>query len=137
MEAETGRITPDPRTVQALAARLQERFDTLRERIRQRLIASDEQSYIELAGRVADPGDQSVAYLLRDLDYGLIDNELAELAAVERALWRVREGRYGVCIDCGGPVETERLLIEPEAERCSQCQAKYDHEHGKDRPPRL
>ena len=45
---------------------------------------------------------------------------------VERALERLREGRYGLCEDCDGEIGSERLLCRPEATRCMECQRRYE-----------
>jgi len=44
-----------------------------------------------------------------------------ELQDVEDALARIEAGTYGVCIDCGGPVPTERLEVRPQAARDIAC----------------
>lgn len=46
----------------------------------------------------------------------------AALRDVQAALWRMEEGRYGVCVACGRPVEMIRLEILPQAARCMPCQ---------------
>jgi DnaK suppressor protein len=43
------------------------------------------------------------------------------LAAVDRALERMAEGSYGVCLRCGGPIATARLDARPDAEHCIDC----------------
>jgi Prokaryotic dksA/traR C4-type zinc finger len=42
-----------------------------------------------------------------------------ELEAVDAALRRLDEDRYGLCEVCGGPVEESRLELEPLAPRCA------------------
>ena len=36
------------------------------------------------------------------------------------------EGKYGLCEDCGAPIEPERLRFLPDATRCVSCQAAAD-----------
>ncbi|MGH7904764.1 MAG: TraR/DksA family transcriptional regulator [Candidatus Dormibacteraceae bacterium] len=45
---------------------------------------------------------------------------------VERALERLREGKYGFCEDCGDAIAAERLRFRPEATRCVACQSRCD-----------
>jgi RNA polymerase-binding transcription factor DksA len=47
-----------------------------------------------------------------------VDRRIAEL---KEALDRVREGTYGVCQSCGGPINPERLEILPTASLCMRC----------------
>ncbi len=44
-----------------------------------------------------------------------------ELAEVEAALMRIQEGRYGTCLNCGGPMGLQRLRAIPEARYCVAC----------------
>ena len=47
-----------------------------------------------------------------------------DLQKIERALKRVKEGKYGICIVCGNKIKPERLRIYPEAEHCMNCHRK-------------
>ena len=40
---------------------------------------------------------------------------------VVAALWRMDEGGYGRCTECGGAVEIERLEILPQTATCLPC----------------
>jgi DnaK suppressor protein len=84
------------------------------------------ESYAELAGGVADEGDEAVADLLADIDNAELSRDLAELRALEAALERIAGGRYGSCIDCGKDVDFERLKAEPGALRCIDCQRVHE-----------
>ena len=42
--------------------------------------------------------------------------------AVERALARIDDGTYGLCVRCGVPIDVERLLALPRVECCIDCQ---------------
>jgi RNA polymerase-binding transcription factor DksA len=44
-----------------------------------------------------------------------------ELADIEAALMRIQEGRYGTCLNCGGPMGLQRLRAIPEARYCVAC----------------
>ena len=47
------------------------------------------------------------------------------LEDVERALAKVSEDRYGVCEDCGQPIDPLRLEAKPAARYCMNCAAKH------------
>ena len=51
-----------------------------------------------------------------------------ELRAVEKALQRVTEGKYGVCTHCGQDIEKERLKVRPESTSCVSCKKTIKHE---------
>jgi DnaK suppressor protein len=48
--------------------------------------------------------------------------ESRELAAIDDALTRMREGRYGVCEGCGENISLARLQALPDATYCIRCQ---------------
>lgn len=44
-----------------------------------------------------------------------------EIASVRRALARIDEGSYGICVRCGEDIAPARLAVRPEAALCIQC----------------
>jgi RNA polymerase-binding transcription factor len=48
-----------------------------------------------------------------------------ELADIDAALQRIREGRYGFCLSCGGPMGLQRLRAIPEARYCLGCSGTH------------
>lgn len=112
--------------INAFRQRLEERSSQLREEIRQELLKYDDEQYLELAGKVHDSEEESVADLLVDLNLADIDRHVQEMRAVEAALLRIGTGRYGVCSECNGPIAVERLQVQPAAQRCLNCQALYE-----------
>jgi RNA polymerase-binding transcription factor DksA len=44
-----------------------------------------------------------------------------ELVEIDAALARIAEGRYGTCLNCGGPMGLQRLRAIPEARYCVAC----------------
>jgi DnaK suppressor protein len=49
------------------------------------------------------------------------DAQRRELADIDEALARIREGRYGTCLACGGPLGLQRIRAIPEARYCLSC----------------
>jgi DnaK suppressor protein len=62
----------------------------------------------------------------REVDMALSEIDTQELAAVGRALARVHEEDYGLCVDCGGGIPFDRLKVEPQALRCVACESKRE-----------
>jgi len=50
-----------------------------------------------------------------------------ELEEIDAALQRIREGRYGNCLNCGGPMGLQRLRAIPEARYCLACSGHAAH----------
>lgn len=117
-------ITPEQ--TKHLKQRLQQRYNALRNEIRDILLKSEEQHYIDLAGTVHDSGEESVADLLADLGIAAVDRHVTELRAIEAALQRINMGSYAMCSDCGGEITYARLNSYPTAVRCVSCQTQRE-----------
>jgi DnaK suppressor protein len=48
------------------------------------------------------------------------------LYAVEHALTRMDEGVYGLCCDCGQPIDPARLRAIPYARYCMDCTVRHE-----------
>lgn len=46
------------------------------------------------------------------------------LIQVHKALTRIKIGKYGTCEKCGKMIDTDRLMIMPEAALCAKCAKK-------------
>jgi len=108
---------------------LRERHQDLRVEVHRSLMESEDTQFQSLAGRVHDPGEESVADLIHDLNIRQVDHLVQELYAVESALGRLRNGTYGVCIDCGSEIQLDRLKVVPTAIRCVHCQRRQENEY--------
>ena len=112
------------RTLQKL---LQAQRSSFLEEAEAELKLVQEQSVADLAGEVADPGDESVAILLTDLNNAMAERHVDEIGAIDRALAQIRDDDFGSCTDCGGDIPYERLKAFPTATRCTACQTKREH----------
>jgi DnaK suppressor protein len=99
------------------AARARQLLARERERIEQ-AIASLEDTDHETSGTQCEPGERGSEELYqRELDEGLSEDLVEQLAAVERAEQRLAAGTYGLSIESGKPIPDERLEALPAAER--------------------
>jgi RNA polymerase-binding protein DksA len=62
----------------------------------------------------------------QDRDLGLAEGERRDIEAIDRALERLDQGRYGVCESCNESIGRERLTAVPYATRCIDCQRAQD-----------
>jgi DnaK suppressor protein len=97
----------------------------VRERIEKALAEQAGENDGELASldQLADQGSELYA---DEIEAGLRDRLLNELAAVERAEARLAEGTYGLSIESGEPIPDERLEAVPTAERTAGEQARFE-----------
>jgi RNA polymerase-binding transcription factor DksA len=116
---------------------LDKRNRELREEIRALLLQSDAEHHRDLAGAVADIGDESVANLLADLDAAFIDRHVRDVRDVENARQRLAARTYGVCVRCGQGIGYERLAVYPTAIRCFACEARHEKTYAHEDTPTL
>jgi len=105
---------------------LEDRFYELREEISQELVKSDDEHYQELAGRVHDLEEESVADLLVDLNLASVDRHIQEIRDIDEALMRIAKGSYGICVDTGEEIELDRLRANPTAKRTRRAQEMHE-----------
>ena len=113
----------------SLQAAMRARQTQLREEIRQALIKSDSEHYLQIADSVRELEDESFADLIVDVGLAEIDRDLDELRAIDAALLRMAEGSYGFCEACDRPIDIRRLNLTPQALRCIDCQTIFERTH--------
>src|SRR5689334_13947141 len=80
---------------------LERRASELREDIVRELRKYGDERLTALADNVADSAELSIADVIGDVYLAEIDRDVRELDDVEKAVARIRAGKYGLCIDCG------------------------------------
>jgi len=75
------------------------------------------------AGGADDEHDPEGATLAFERQHtaALLERAREQLAAIEAALERLRNGRYGLCDRCGQPIGADRLAARPAALTCIGC----------------
>ena len=56
-------------------------------------------------------------------EFGQVGEE--ELRAIDAAVDRIAEGKYGHCVTCGEPISIERLKAVPHTPFCKDCAASH------------
>lgn len=79
----------------------------------------------ESAGDVVDAALDSVQ---DEISSQLAEVESRELARIENALQRMRDGQYGICEGCGNNIPLARLNALPYATLCIKCQREAERE---------
>lgn len=123
--------------LETLKKQLQQKKAMLWEEVRVELERSGDQKYADLAGVAPDPGEESVAAMLVDMDAAIVDRQVHEIRDIEDALARIADGSYGTCIDCGTDIDFARLQAYPTALRCIRCQDQYEKTHASEGKPTL
>jgi len=47
-----------------------------------------------------------------------------DIKNIDSALLKIKNNYYGICGECGGPIERDRLIIIPESPFCIDCAKK-------------
>ena len=122
---------------QELRTAIDERRAALIDELREDIARVRKDRFEDLAGAAPDPGDESVATLIADLDRADAGRDFMELRGLEAARTRMGDGSYGVCADCGVEIGIERLRANPAAVRCIDCQSMHEKTHNGVNAPTL
>lgn len=74
----------------------------------------------------ADQMDEIQYALERDLAIHNVEHDFALLRDIRAAQGRIRDGSYGICIQCEDAISPKRLAALPWAARCINCQEAAD-----------
>jgi DnaK suppressor protein len=91
----------------------------------------DENSRFQV-GNISDILDKAKVSLDLELNYQVLHQKNERLKLIEESLMRLEDGNYGICSDCGEPIDENRLAIMPFAIYCVDCQKL--HEIGQETP---
>lgn len=107
-----------------LLEQLREHDDNVRE---------DQADALEIADDgVKDSLDMSMQDVNQEIALRLGERESQMVADIDQALLRIEEGTYGVCIECGKPIDERRLEAMPTARYDAACQAAIEARQGTD-----
>lgn len=70
--------------------------------------------------------DDAAAETQRQADVTHLNRSATALRDIESALRRIDDGEYGLCLDCGEPIDLRRLHAHPAALRCARCQDRAE-----------
>ena len=95
-----------------------------------RRVAALEREFVQLAeaasaGGTDDEHDPEGATLAFERQHtaALLEQAREQVAAIDAALARLAQGRYGRCDRCGQPIGEDRLAARPAALTCVRCAA--------------
>ncbi|MFA5513620.1 MAG: TraR/DksA family transcriptional regulator [Sphaerochaetaceae bacterium] len=105
-------------------AEMEQQLLQLRNDILESIAAEDEdfRAMINSMG-AKDLGDIAADDIASKKMEALNQHAANRLKSVEAALTRLRNGRYGVCLQCGAPIPEERLRAIPYAVLCIKCKS--------------
>jgi RNA polymerase-binding transcription factor len=94
-------------------------------------IRDDQAAALELSDDgVKDSSDLSVMDVNKEMALRLGERESQMVADIDQALFRIKEGSYGICARCGKPIDERRLEAIPTARYDADCQAAIESANG-------
>jgi RNA polymerase-binding transcription factor len=124
--------------LETLRRRLDGRHRALLRETRDEVQHTEQRQYAEVVDRAPiDEGDQSVSIELADLNMEMMNRHIREIREIEAANAHIDAGGYGTCVECGRDIGFERLLAQPTALRCRDCQEQWENTHQHDGPPKI
>ena len=79
------------------------------------------QTSMETNTRQGDLADQATGTSEVHIQLKVKQTDAKILQAIEEALWRMEQGTYGACRDCGEPIAPARLEAIPWTRVCISC----------------
>jgi DnaK suppressor protein len=120
-------LTPTQRAT--LSARLDARETELHAQVRTVNEEAAETPSREPHLQVGDLGERGEERIREAVRYAEKERDIQELRQIADARERLRDGSYGLCIDCGTAIPFARLEALPFSERCVPCQEAFEATH--------
>jgi len=99
-------------------AKLRDEFTSTVNTIKERLADPQGQGGGEINMVDQHPADVATETADRELDLSRVAMFEARLRQIDDAFDRLRQGSYGICVDCGQPIPDDRLRLVPDTPYC-------------------
>ena len=111
-----------------------EALQVLLERQRKDILANGKTLRVDFnvsKDELLDEGDSASHDIEQGMKMRLGNRESLYFRKIEEALLRIREGTYGLCMECGGRISAKRLEARPTAELCIECKEAAENAETK------
>lgn len=127
-----------PSQIDQLVTKLKKDYQSLLIEVRDELENKGVQHRIDLLNsEPGDSGDEAMANALADFNITIVDRQVQWVRDIEATFKRIKDGEFGVCIDCGDSIPFNRLQAYPTAKRCIGCQEKREKQYAQEGHPRM
>lgn len=102
--------------------------ELLRQRVRELVddITHTVEGMHEQRAVFADPLDRALLESNRNFQLRLRDRERKLFKKIQEAMQRLDAGTFGLCEECGEPIELERLRARPVTTLCIDCKEEQE-----------
>ena len=108
------------------ADKIRRRLLSKRDELLQDLAKNREVSDETVDESAQDMADRATSAYTKEFAYSLSESDRKTLVLIDEALARLDAGTYGVCANCGAPVQEKRIEAVPWARFCLDCQELQD-----------
>ncbi len=77
-----------------------------------------------------EDGDLAAVATETDIDNAIAGQQRRELAEIDIALGKIKDGTYGICEMCEEPIGKARLQVKSFARYCISCREIIEKEHA-------
>ena len=117
-------VTMDKKRLEYYKKKLQGR----REELLKSIARTEEEGRTADDDPTVDLADKAANSYTKEFLFGMTNTDRSLLALIDEALVRIRNGKYGSCIECGEELQQKRTEAVPWARYCVACAEK--HEQG-------
>ena len=119
-----GLATMDKKRLEYYKKKLQ----TRREELLKSIARTEEEGRTADDDPTVDLADKAANSYTKEFLFGMTNTDRSLLALIDEALIRIRNGKYGTCIECEEELQQKRVEAVPWARYCVSCAEK--HEQG-------
>ena len=101
---------------------LERRLHLRAQELRDQIATVRERSGESATAEVGDAKDTAGTTAQATIADAEVERDLAELREIGLVLGAIADKSYGICKECGSPIDPRRLVAQPAALRCRECQ---------------
>lgn len=109
-----------------MEASVRSQFENLFLEMKKNLLNEVKLQESELEWQKGDETDLSNDDRERQLKLKLISRQTFMLKKIDNALFKIQEGTFGICEECDGEIEINRLRARPIATQCIHCKEEME-----------
>ena len=104
------------------------KLSTRREELLKSIARTEEEGRTADDDPTVDLADKAANYYTKEFLFGQTNTDRSMLQLIDEALQRIRNNKFGTCVQCEDELQLKRLEAVPWARHCVTCQEK--HEQG-------
>jgi DnaK suppressor protein len=104
------------------------KLQTRREELLKTIARTEEEGRTADDDPTVDLADKAANSYTKEFLFGQTNTDRSMLQLIDEALQRIKESKFGTCVECEDELQQKRLEAVPWARHCVTCQEK--HEQG-------